>query len=364
MKVRNISAWTGLAAALAMMPIAGAPTAMAATNSTASNTSSQTLQPSQVKALPGGGKEYIYNIDGKQNVFPVPPQGFSPLNATDAQLQEYGFPARPTVPQKLKQWQEDMSHWKYTPVPKVELTSIYNEPNSTAPAPSASTASAAGATKNTQYSYNWSGYNASSTYNEWVAVQGNFTQPTQGATACSGAKESAWAGIGGINSGGLIQAGTELNNNSPYAWYEYLGKNGGSVSEIKLSSITVHTGDNIHVYVDYQASTGKSTFYVADNTTGTSQSVTVQLGSNYYDGTTAEWIDERPTVNGSYAPLANYQQNPWTNAQVYSTYGYWNDVGSLTHNQMFMEDTSGNIMSASSALTTSSSWTDYWHRCN
>lgn len=56
----------------------------------------------------------------------------------------------------------------------------------------------------------------------------------------------------------------------------------------------------MHSYTVHQTSgAGQTTFYVADNTTGTSQSVIVNLSPSYYDGRTAEWIDERPLVNGS-----------------------------------------------------------------
>src|SRR5438093_8674568 len=51
-----------------------------------------------ITALPGGGASYNYTVDGVSVSYPVPPQGFSPLAATDQQLSEYGFPPRPTDP--------------------------------------------------------------------------------------------------------------------------------------------------------------------------------------------------------------------------------------------------------------------------
>lgn len=35
---------------------------------------------------------------------PTPPQGFNPLQATPAQLSQYGFPAKPTNPTALASW--------------------------------------------------------------------------------------------------------------------------------------------------------------------------------------------------------------------------------------------------------------------
>ena len=53
------------------------------------------LQCDYVEELPDGGKKYVYVIDGAEHTFPVPPEGFSPLTASDEQLEAYGFPPRP-----------------------------------------------------------------------------------------------------------------------------------------------------------------------------------------------------------------------------------------------------------------------------
>ena len=53
------------------------------------------LDYDRVEELPDGGKIYVYVIDGVENSFPVPPEGFQPLTADDKQLEVYGFPPRP-----------------------------------------------------------------------------------------------------------------------------------------------------------------------------------------------------------------------------------------------------------------------------
>lgn len=309
------------------------------------------LTPSHVVSLPGGGKGYIYYINGVKNEVPVPAAGFSPLTASDAQLQEYGFPPRPQNPNELAQWKSDMSHWKRVAAPTLStIPGIDHRLRRF----------------NTSESANWGGYVNTSSSNQWIAVQGNWTQPTPGSTSCSNADESSWAGLGGWNTGSLIQAGTDMNyGNTPVAWYEYLKPNGG-VAEQPISSITVRPGDSMHVYVSYQTSTGQTDFYVADNTTGTSKSVLVTLDSNYYDGSSAEWIDERPTVNNSLVPLLNYGSDPWTNAQTYNTQGVWEPIGNNSYTSVVMQNNTGNydFLSEPSSLQTSSSFTDYWLACS
>ncbi|ACV58557.1 hypothetical protein [Alicyclobacillus acidocaldarius] len=123
MNVSKISL-CGFLAIFAAIPMAEPTVASAATHSKVSTISTQALTASSVQTLPDGGQEYIYYINGVKNVFPVPPKGFNPLTATDAQLREYGFPPRPSDPQNLQQWEQEMSHWKRTLPPKVVMTNI------------------------------------------------------------------------------------------------------------------------------------------------------------------------------------------------------------------------------------------------
>lgn len=68
---------------------------------------------SAVKPLPGGGRAYIYN-EGKYGVVTelVPPKHFDPLTASEAQLNEYGFPPRPTDSHALTLWKQELGSWK------------------------------------------------------------------------------------------------------------------------------------------------------------------------------------------------------------------------------------------------------------
>lgn len=73
---------------------------------------------SYVRALPGGGHEYVYR-EGRSTVSDlVPPSGFVPAQASNAQLREYGFPTRPSRPSALRHWMIEMKSWKRSAPPE------------------------------------------------------------------------------------------------------------------------------------------------------------------------------------------------------------------------------------------------------
>lgn len=57
---------------------------------------------------------------------PSPPRNFSPLTATDVDLQLYDFPTRPSDPVNLAQQQDVMSHAKYHGRPIQTPSNRYN----------------------------------------------------------------------------------------------------------------------------------------------------------------------------------------------------------------------------------------------
>lgn len=61
----------------------------------------------KVVDVPGGGKEYIYNIGQAQVAFMVPPPSFEPGKADAAELKHYGMPPTPTTGSaQYERWQE------------------------------------------------------------------------------------------------------------------------------------------------------------------------------------------------------------------------------------------------------------------
>jgi len=147
-------------------------------------------------------------------------------------------------------------------------------------------------------SSNWSGY--AITGSGFTAVTGAWTvqavSPTKKASF-----SSQWVGIDGFNNSSLIQTGTESDyyrGSAHYdAWWEIL-----PASETVIPSLPVHRGDQMSASVTSNGN-GTWTITIRDSTTGGSFS-TVQS----YNGprTSAEWIEEAPTVGGRIATLAHY----------------------------------------------------------
>lgn len=147
-------------------------------------------------------------------------------------------------------------------------------------------------------SSNWSGYATSGS--GFSAATGSWV--VQAVSASRGATYSSqWVGIDGFSNSDLIQTGTESdfsNGRAQYdAWWEIL-----PAAETVIPSITVHPGDVMSASVAQVSGTSWS-ISIVDKTTGQSFSTT-----QTYTGprTSAEWIEEAPTVGGHIATLAHY----------------------------------------------------------
>src|SRR5215831_7067393 len=90
-------------------------------------------------ALAGGGTAQHYTLVGMAVSILMPPAGFRPETAAAAQLDELGFPPRPTNPSDLRQWRKGMSAW-------------------TGAAPAPGFLATSPATADSVTSLNWSGY--------------------------------------------------------------------------------------------------------------------------------------------------------------------------------------------------------------
>lgn len=147
-------------------------------------------------------------------------------------------------------------------------------------------------------SSNWSGYAV--TGSGFSAVTGSWNVPAV-SRSHKATYSSNWVGIDGFNNSNLIQTGTEsdyYSGSAHYdAWWEIL-----PAAETVIPSISVHPGDSMSATIT-KGSGSSWTITIKDVTSGVSFS-TVQT----YTGqqTSAEWIEEAPSVGGRIAPLANY----------------------------------------------------------
>jgi hypothetical protein len=178
-----------------------------------------------------------------------------------------------------------------------------------------------GATEGPGTSNNWSGAvviaPAGSAFFE---VDGEWTVPNpqlgfEGVTDCN---SSIWVGIDGwLGSADVLQAGVRCDvttsGQTIYAWWEWFPE-----GETPISNFPVSIGDD----VEFQIFAGSSTLASIYLQNWTAQ-VAMQFDIAPPAGTTlvgndAEWIVERPTVNGALTTLANYGAVTFSNASCYS----------------------------------------------
>lgn len=182
-------------------------------------------------------------------------------------------------------------------------------------------ASASAQTLNTQHevSRNWSGYVVSSKSGQsYTAVSASWNVPK--VTSKTGYGYSAdWVGIGGSkeNSKALEQTGTSsdvVNGKAEYsAWYEII-----PASETTFN-LTVEPGDHMYGRVTVEGST--VTMSLSDQTTG--HSVTKTEHPSETDTSSAEWIEEAPSIQmpsgrDQVLPLADFGKAKFGNAYATS----------------------------------------------
>lgn len=223
---------------------------------------------------------------------------------TDDELRTLGYPERPNVlssPDQYAKWLDRVSR------PMTMLPTHFVRRSDITAGPGSYTAS------------NWSGLEAhSSNKRTYSAVSGVWDVPTIVEASSDGAEDFSayWIGLDGDGTSDLVQAGTEQNAieafgilfTGYYAWSELLPN---EPTEQELFS--VNAGDEISVEVWISTGSGApnpnggyGAFRVVNVTQNEQAQFYVPLAGTYYNGTEAEWIMERPQVNGSLPELAAY----------------------------------------------------------
>lgn len=324
----------------------------------------------QPVASPNGIAGHSYAIDlGNNTVHAlVPPFGWSPVTATDAQLDAFGFPARPTDPAERAAWTSEWKHYVGTAAPT--LCAVADRFFGSSPA--------------------WAGMElATTTRNAYFTASGRFTEPTFVAACPHASDHPIWVGLGGDPDyeASLIQTGVEVDQtglNDDYGWYEVIFDVNHIDSDadfpIKIPSWAVNAGDDIRAAVQYQTpgqagnSTGKVTTTLFDITTGIAappEVLTEWNGLPIYDyvtGRTAEWVDERGfttssnTVDGTYFYLRKTTAKTiWSAASTngVSIYG----AAHQQTNWIYSDSAAETLENASGVVTTSGGFYDYWDHC-
>ena len=191
-------------------------------------------------------------------------------------------------------------------------------PTTTTTNPAPPTTSPTGPTVNDYTSGNWSGYAVEGS--GLTNVSGTFTVPTVYNTVQCNETVSHWVGVDGWQSGdnNLIQAGITESMTDPStgtcgadvyyieAWWEIL-----PADEV-TSSIPIEAGDSVTVTI-WAGAPGFWDISLTDNTNG--QGFNVQ---EPYSGpaSSAEWITEAYTVNGTQTPIAPFSPVKWSGLQI------------------------------------------------
>jgi hypothetical protein len=154
--------------------------------------------------------------------------------------------------------------------------------------------------------YNWSGYlvNASPPFLEATAT---YIQPKVTCTVPN-ADTVFWVGF---DNSTVEQSGTGgvcggVSGETPayYAWWEMYPTN-----SIEVFPITIKPGNKITDTVTFNPATSHYVLAVSDLSNHQQASQAAVCGSGLYcDHDTAEWIVERPTIDGDYAPLADWNK--------------------------------------------------------
>ena len=240
-----------------------------------------------------------------------PPAGFNPLTASPSSLRYHGFPTRPDARKepKLRQlWDKMLSR------PRTWITPTFREVPGKSHGPalrpgrSRARVSASRGIANATSS-NWSGSvafpSARRTFG-WVA--GQWTVPNPHAPGFGSYYASEWVGIDGWGSPDVLQAGTETEKvdlgifsfTQVYTWWEWF-----PAGEVAITNLPVSAGDIMYCLICVNSTT-TATVYFTNQSSGvsTSFSITAPRGTTLV-GNSAEWIVERPTINGSVASLSD-----------------------------------------------------------
>jgi hypothetical protein len=254
------------------------------------------------------------------------PAMFDPLHASDAALAEYGFPPRPDSvrsPNGFRAWLLAAQGVRIPPT--LVQTTIFHGPN----LPQA--AAAAG------QSSNWSGYvspGPALAYGNQslIGIFGDWAVPTAelAINACSASEDgpavnsSTFIGLDGNGSGDVLQAGTESDatcsagvvgafQDAWYEWYPY--------DEVRVSNMAILPSSVMYVHV-WATSATEGHVYFSNETANISTSIKFSAPPGYsLIGNSAEWIVERPSVDGELSSLTNYVQEFITAAQAVDAQG-------------------------------------------
>lgn len=162
-------------------------------------------------------------------------------------------------------------------------------------------------------SVNWSGYVATGrTFNK---IQGDITVPTVTCTSPN-AQVLFWIGLDGFSNSTLEQVGVgaQCNGTSTptyFGWWEMInGNSGNEIHKVAATQLKIVPGNKINCLV---AAISHSNYFTLQlyNSTTRQKLTSLTEGGYATQRQSAEWIAERPLINGTqYSPLAKWSNVP------------------------------------------------------
>lgn len=216
----------------------------------------------------------------------------------------------------------------------------------------------------------WSGYMVTASFNKYIGVVGNVTVPAR-SNFCTKSSWAGWIGLGGRNSHALIQVGITYSKDSNAArlFYEYLGFN-SIYPAIYPLSYGFQAGTTVQLKLTYLPNSRAFTIsagYLGD-TTPYVQTVALPAGDVFYDGTSAEWVDERMSylVNGQLVPsnLMDFDVVTWSAAKSLLVGGTYESIAAGNSTSLTMYDYPKILAQPTYGLTNGQTFSDYWKACD
>jgi hypothetical protein len=321
-------------------------------------------------SAPNAALVQSYAWNGTLLTVKIPPAGWWPVDAPSSELAFYDVPPRPTDPGALAAWRDEWIH--YTGVGRIApcIQPGVQNVNST--------------------STNWGGIEAYG--NTYTQAYGQPGVP-HSLFACPHASgHSIWVGLGGdtgingFSPGGLLQNGITDDGSTPNQWYWFFeaiswrhnptvdtgevepGEQSAVGDRINITTIYDPTLNSVHFgWHDLTSGQSLGLDYQDISATDANGNVYVLPTSSYYDGGTAETIDERPAYAWSnptrYLDLRKWDSGPvnWTSATVSYPGTTGAAIRSVPHTGLIMND--GNLLLQPSGGADPTTFSDAWMNC-
>jgi hypothetical protein len=256
-------------------------------------------------------KEITLDRGVKVKTFSPPPPGFHPLTASSAELARHGFPARPERPEHLERYRrvfdQVKNRFRY-----IEPTFQVNPGRSHGFATKGKARVQAGNEDN----LTWSGARVLAPAEQsFRYILAQWMVPNVSAPAENEDYYSAiWIGLDGdgFQSTDVCQVGVNCDISQSgivtiTPWWEWF-QEGADTGEVPITNLEVQAGDTVSAVI---CTTGvgasEATVFFANLTSGFGTSFVMQAEPGVsLTGNCAEWVVERPLVDGDVSMLADY----------------------------------------------------------